>query len=136
MLANHILEGVHAGSETMLTPITEAVTHTAARGAAEIDLELFTFVERYATNNFRWDLILLFGNQPDSEFSAQEIADQLRRGVFATTKELDDLTYLRVLVRRYTPELTTYRLTKRTAVRRASVCLADLERPPVIPQSA
>lgn len=120
----------------MLMSITEAVPHTAARGAAEIDLELFTFVERYATNNFRWDLILLFGSQPDSELTTREIADQLHRGVFATIKELDDLTYLRVLVRHYTPERTTYRLTKRLNVRRTAIRLADLERPPVALQPA
>jgi hypothetical protein len=66
----------------------------------------------------------------------QEIAGQLRRGVFATTKELDDLTYLRVLVRRYTPQRTTYRLSKRAAVRRTAIRLADLERPLVVPQPA
>src|SRR4029079_2849795 len=98
----------------MLMTITEAVPHTAKRGAAEIDLELFTFVERFATNNVRWDLILLFGSDPDAELTSQEIAGHLRRGVVVTTKELDDLTYLRVLVRRYTPERTTYRLSKRS----------------------
>ncbi len=115
----------------MLMPILEAAPYSAPRGAAEIDLELFTFVERYATSNFRWDLILHFGNHPNAEFTARDIADRLRRGVFATTKELDDLTYLRVLVRRYTPERTTYRLTRRAPVRRTAMRLADLERPPV-----
>ncbi|MCC7164409.1 MAG: hypothetical protein IT331_18095 [Anaerolineae bacterium] len=110
-------------------PISDKGHNGAAHGAAEIDLELFTFVERYATTNFRWDLILLFGNQPDSELTAREIAQQLRRAVYPTTKELDDLTYLRVLVRHYTPERTTYRLTKRASVRRTAIRLADLERP-------
>lgn len=114
----------------MLIPIAEKVTHSPVRDAAEIDLELFTFVERYATTNFRWDLILLFGNQPDNELTSKEIAQQVRRGVYPTTKELDDLTYLRVLVRHYTPERTTYRLTKRANVRRTAIRLAHLERPP------
>lgn len=114
----------------MLMPITDAATsYTPSRGAAEIDLELFTFVERYATTNFRWDLILLFGNQPDAELTAHDVSQKLRRGVFATTKELDDLTYLRVLVRRYTPDRTTYRLSKRANVRHTAMRLADLERP-------
>jgi hypothetical protein len=109
-------------------PITEAATYSNRRGDAEIDLELFTFVERYATNNFRWDLILLFGSQPDSELTPQEIAQHLRRAIYPTTKELDDLTYLRVLVRSYTPERTTYRLTRRAGVRRTAIRLAGLER--------
>src|SRR5581483_1546338 len=95
-----------AGRMSMLMPITEPVTHAVARGASEIDLELFTFVERYATNLFRWDLILLFGKNPDAEWTSGEIAEKLHRGAFPTTKELDDLTYLRVLVRRYTPNRT------------------------------
>lgn len=120
----------------MLMPISDKGHNGAAHGAAEIDLELFTFVERYATTNFRWDLILLFGNQPDSELTAREIAQQLRRAVYPTTKELDDLTYLRVLVRHYTPERTTYRLTKRASVRRTAIRLADLERPKAAPEHA
>ena len=120
----------------MLMPIAEKVNHGVVRDTAEIDLELFTFVERYATTNFRWDLILLFGNQPDTELTSLEIAKQLRRGVYPTTKELDDLTYLRVLVRRYTPERTTYRLTKRATVRRTAIRLADLERPKALPKHA
>jgi hypothetical protein len=117
----------------MIMPTTEPVVHTAARGTAEIDLDLFTFVERYATNLFRWDLILMFGKNPDGDWTAPEIAAGLNRAVSATTKELDDLTYLHVLVRRYTPERTSYRLTKRANVRRAATRLAHFERAPSYP---
>jgi len=118
-------------------PITDtAPPHLTSPRVAEIDLELFTFVERYATNNFRWDLILLFGSHPDDELTSREIASQLHRGVFATTKELDDLTYLRVLVRRYTPERITYRLTKRLNLRRSATRLAALEHIPPTPHPA
>lgn len=117
----------------MLMPPTELVTHTVARGASEVDLELFTFVERYATNLFRWDLILLFGKNPETAWSPDEIAQRLHRGVFATTKELDDLTYLHVLVRRYTPQRTTYRLSKRATIRRAAIQLAAFETAPAYP---
>lgn len=110
----------------MLMSLTQTAP-PAGRGAAEIDLELFTFVERYATTNFRLDLILWFGRNPNAALTAREIAAQLRRNVMATTKELDDLTYLRVLVRRYTPERTTYRLTKRANMRLVAMRLADLE---------
>lgn len=106
------------------------------RSVAEIDLELFTFVERYATTNFRWDLILLFGNQPDTELTARQVSLSVRRGVITTTKELDDLTYLRVLVRRYTPERITYRLTKRLALRRSATRLAALDSPSPVLQVA
>lgn len=114
----------------MLMPLTQTVSPTP-RGAAEVDLELFTFVERYATTNFRLDLILWFGRNPNAALTSDEIAAQVRRKVIATTKELDDLTYLRVLVRHYTPERTTYRLTKRANVRHVAMRLADLEAPPL-----
>lgn len=111
----------------MLMPVTDGAGPLAARGPAEVDLELFAFVERYATNLLRWDLIMLFGRSPDSAWTAGEIATQLHRVVLATTKELDDLTYLHVLVRGYTPERTTYRLSKRANVRRAAMQLARLQ---------
>lgn len=120
----------------MLMPISEAVTFAGTRGTAEIDLELFTFVERYATTNFRWDLLLLFGNTPDTERTPQEVAEILRRNVGATTKELDDLAYLRLLVRRYTPERTTYRLTRRLNIRRSATRLANFESSPAMPPPA
>ena len=111
----------------MLMPLTEAATFSSAHGPAEIDLELFTFVERYATTLVRWDLILFFGKNPDTGWTPSEVANHLRRSVAVATKELDDLTYLRVLVRHYTPERTTYRLTRRATVRRAAIRLAQLD---------
>lgn len=92
--------------------------------SAEVDIELFTFVERYATTLIRWDLLLYFGKTPNARCTAPEIARHLRRGLYATTKELDDLTYLRVLSRRYTPEKTTYQLSRRATVRRSATRLA------------
>lgn len=95
---------------------------------AQVDIELFTFVERFATNLLRWDLLLHFGRAPDTSWTADEIARCLRRSLASIIKELDDLTYLRVLVRHYTPERTTYRLTRRSPLRRAVLRLADLSR--------
>ncbi|MBI4672887.1 MAG: hypothetical protein HY741_14630 [Chloroflexi bacterium] len=120
----------------MLMPMTEAAIHPTVHGAAEIDLELFTFVERYATTLFRWDLILFFGKHPDTEWTPAEVAQKVQRNVLVSTKELDDLTYLRLLVRRYTPERTTYRLSRRAAMRRAAVRLADLDGKPRYPNVA
>lgn len=117
---------------SMLMAVTEPAAQPAARGPAEIDLELFTFVERYATNLVRWDIVLFFGKNPETDWTAEEIAARLNRGRLATTKELDDLTYLRVLVRRYTPERTSYRLSKRASIRRSAMQLANLEfKPPL-----
>lgn len=111
----------------MLMSLTPTTAQPAIPRGAEVDLELFTFVERYATTNFRLDLILLFGRKPDTALTAQQVASELRRSLLATTKELDDLTYLQLLVRHYTPEETTYRLSRRANIREVTVRLAELE---------
>ncbi len=108
----------------MMTAITTTATMTTAPSLAEIDVELFTFVERYATNLVRWDLLLFFGSHPDSKATAAELSQQLKRSLKATTKELEDMTYLRLLTRRYTPEKVTYQLVRRRATRKAVTRLA------------
>lgn len=120
----------------MLMPMTETATFSSVHGPAEIDLELFTFVERYATTLMRWDLILFFGKHPDTGWTPAEVAERLHRSISVATKELDDLTYQRVLVRHYTPERTTYRLTRRASVRRAALRLAQLDDKPGYPALA
>lgn len=95
-------------------------------GAIEVDIDLFTFVERYVTSLFRWDLLLDFGKHPDVDHTAAEVARRVNRTARATLKELDDLTYLRVLTRRYTPERTTYRLSRRPYIRRSVTRLAQM----------
>ncbi len=64
---------------------------------AEIDIELLTFIERYATNLTRWDLLAFFGQNPSASGNASEIAQRIGRGSRVTQKELDDLAYLGVL---------------------------------------
>ncbi len=98
------------------------------RPAFEVDVELFTFVERYATNLMRWDLLLFFGSHPDLQITSAELARRLHRSHRATIKELDDLAYLRVLTRRYTPERVTFQLAPRGEARRTAIRLAEYAR--------
>jgi DNA-binding MarR family transcriptional regulator len=63
----------------------------------EIDVELLAFMERYATNLARWDLLVYFGQNPLTRDTAPEIARQLGRRPRIVQKELDDLTYLGIL---------------------------------------
>jgi hypothetical protein len=76
----------------------------------------------------RMDLLMFFGGNPEERITAADLARAVRRSLRATKKELDDLTYLRVLTRRYTPEKTTYQLTRRGGARRAVVRLAAYAR--------
>ncbi len=104
--------------------LTSTVPTNTAQKPNEVDVELFTVVERYATSLIRWDLLLFFGTHPKRSITAAELAEQMRRSVKATTKELDDLTYLRVLTRRYTPEKVTYQLARNGPARRTLTRLA------------
>ncbi len=104
-----------------LSPTTPA---SSLRKSAEVDIELFTFVERYATNLVRWDLLLFFGRHPRRAITPIELSHEVHRSLKATTKELDDLTYLHVLTRRYTPQKVTYRLTVKGTARRTVMRLA------------
>ncbi len=107
-----------------------AITPTAPTSTkpTEVDVELFTFVERYATSLIRWDLLLFFGTHPRRSITPAELAQEMHRSIKATTKELDDLTYLRVLTRHYTPEKVTYQLARNGPVRRAITRLAAYAR--------
>jgi hypothetical protein len=108
----------------MIMALTSTHPARPAKKSAEVDIELFTFVERYATNLVRWDLLLFFGKHPRRAVTPAELAQEVHRSLKATTKELDDLTYLHVLTRRYTPEKVTYRLTYRAPARRIVARLA------------
>ena len=112
----------------MKSPSTLHTSASSPQSLPEVDVELFSFVERYATNLVRWDLLLYFGGHPEAQMTAAELARRLRRTVRATTKELDDLTYLRILTRRYTPDQVTYALVGKGSARRTAIRLAAFAR--------
>lgn len=105
-----------------IAPILPVTSHLAP--AQEIDIELFTFIERYATNLARWDLFIFFGRRPTSQLSATEIAKQIGRAARSVQKELDDLVYLGILRAYRNNGNSQYGLTRTAATRRAIVRLA------------
>ncbi len=90
----------------------------------EIDVELLTFVERYATNLARWDLLLYFGQNPTRSDNAVGIARCVGRLPPSIQKELDDLAYLGILRTRANGEGKLYALTRAPHMRRAVLRLA------------
>ena len=112
----------------MVIPFAQPAPTSSPKSLPEVDIELFTFVERYATNLLRWDLLMFFGVNPERGMTVAELGRAVRRSLRATKKELDDLTYLRVLTRRYTPEKTTYHLARKGPARRAVMRLAAYAR--------
>ncbi len=93
--------------------------------SSEIDIELLTFIERYATNLARWDVLLFFGRNPGTRDNAYGIAKQLGRRPQSLSKELEDLAYLGVLHVHENGNGMTYQLARVPATRRAVIRLAQ-----------
>lgn len=90
----------------------------------EIDLELFTFIERYVTNLVRWDLLIFFGRHPAMHLEAPQVARRIGRSSRLVQKELDDLVYLGIVRVYRTDSQVQYGLTRSTATRRAVIRMA------------
>ncbi len=90
----------------------------------EIDIELLAFVERYATNLTRWDILILFGQNPLLSESAPSVARRLGRRTRALEKELEDLAYLGVLSAHFNGRGTVYELTGNPGIHRTLTRLA------------
>ena len=112
----------------MVMTLAGPAPSSSPKSLPELDIELFTFVERYATNPVRMDLLMFFGCDPEERITGANLAPAVRRTLRATKKELDDLTYLRILTRRYTSEKVTYQLTHRREARSAVMRLAAFVR--------
>lgn len=96
----------------------------------EIDVGLYAFIERYATNLARWDVLLFFGQNPSAHGNSSEIAGQIGRRHNTIQKELDDLAYLGILETEQIDNATHYALsrdlgTRRTAARMARTLLTN-----------
>lgn len=91
----------------------------------EIDVELLAFIERYATNLARWDLLAYFGRNPSACDTAHGIATEVRRRTRIVRKELDDLTFLGVLRAHENGNGMLYELARAPKTRRAIVRFAQ-----------
>ncbi len=93
--------------------------------SSEVDIELLTFIERYATNLARWDVLVFFGRNPAVSDNADGIAKRIGRRPQSLAKELDDLTFLGVLRSHSNGNGTTYQLARVPSTRRAVARLAQ-----------
>ncbi len=99
-------------------------TTFGSASSQEIDVELFAFIERYATNLARWDLLLYFGQNPNRRDQASDIAGRIGRKLASIQKELDDLTYLGVVHAEREDGTTQYSLSHDVNTRRAAIRMA------------
>lgn len=102
----------------------ESDNPVSVKPTQKIDLELFTFIERYATNLARWDLLVYFGSHPTAREYALTIAERVGRNPGMVQQELDDLVYLGILSARRNGNGLRYGLVRSPATRRAVVRLA------------
>ncbi|NIT61470.1 MAG: hypothetical protein GWN00_36280 [Aliifodinibius sp.] len=83
----------------------------------EIDLGLLVFIERYATNLLKWDLLTFFGNHPEEKFNVEEVAKRIGRSYKAIRSELGDLAILELLHKSSENGQPVYQLTYDSVLR-------------------
>ncbi len=104
--------------------IDQRPVQTIEMRAHEVDIELLTFVERYATNLAKWDLLVYFGRNPSAQEDALGIARQVGRRLAIVEKELNDLVYLGILHTRNRGNGMLYELARLPSTRRTVMRLA------------
>lgn len=83
----------------------------------EIDLGLLVFIERYATNLLKWDLLTFFGNHPEEKIDAAEVEKRVGRSYKAIRSELGDLAILELLHKSNENGQPVYQLTRDSVLR-------------------
>jgi len=63
----------------------------------EVDVDLLVFIERYASDLLKWDIISFFAQNPDLYDTADNIAQHVGRNPRAVRPELGDLVILGIL---------------------------------------
>jgi hypothetical protein len=92
----------------------------------EVDVDFLVFVERYATDLLKWDILTLFGHQPDFYGSTAEIAAQIGRSSLSIRPELGDLVLLGILEQtQATDGQTVFNLTAEPQIRRITLKFAN-----------
>jgi hypothetical protein len=92
----------------------------------EVDVDFLVFVERYATDLLKWDILTFFGHYPDFCGSTSQIAGQIGRTPLSIRPELGDLALLGILEQDHaTGNQILYRLTAEPHLRRITLKFAS-----------
>lgn len=92
----------------------------------EIDVAFLVFVERYATDLVKWDILAFFAHHPTVCASAVIISQYLGRSLPSIRPELGDLVLLGILEQLPSPdEQPLYRLTQEPNLRRMTLKFAN-----------
>jgi len=60
----------------------------------EVDVDFLVFVERYASDLLKWDILTFFAYHPNFRVSATKVASHIGRSVHSVRPELGDLAML------------------------------------------
>ena len=92
----------------------------------EIDVGFLVFVQRYATDLLKWDILTFFAHNPTFRGSLSQLAQQLRRSPHALQPEIGDLVLVGILTQTPTPDSkTVYQLTEQPHLRQMTLKFAD-----------
>ena len=92
----------------------------------EVDVEFLVFVERYATDLLKWDILTFFADNPNIQVTASDIAQRIGRTTDSVRLELGDLVLLDILNPiRVSDDLVIYQLTKDTYLRTMILKFSD-----------
>lgn len=92
----------------------------------EVDVDFLVFVERYATDLLKWDILTLFARNPSFSAPAAQIAQQIGRNTYLVQPELGDLALLGILEQIPGPgDQMLYQLTPKPHLRRVILKFAD-----------
>jgi hypothetical protein len=97
----------------------------------EVDVGFLVFIQRYATELLKWDILTFFARHPNFSGSVSHIAQDLGRSTHTIQPELGDLTLLGILERQQTADhQVLYQLTKESYLRRMILKFANQLSPP------
>jgi hypothetical protein len=107
-------------------PREEATTllQTSNAPGKEVDIELLVFVERYANDLLKWDLISFFAHNPDLCGTAEKVARGVGRDPRVVRSELGDLAMLGVLELDNLNGVRAYSLTQHPDLRKLALKFA------------
>ncbi|MCB0208731.1 MAG: hypothetical protein KDJ52_05360 [Anaerolineae bacterium] len=93
----------------------------------EVDVDFLVFVERYATDLLKWDILTLFGQNPNIKASLSKIAQSVGRSVTSVRPEVGDLTLVGILEQTPSPhrDEALFQLTQSPQFRRLVIKFAE-----------
>ncbi len=92
----------------------------------EVDVEFLVFVQRYATDLLKWDILSFFAHHPDVRIPVHQLSQKIGRSPHSILPELGDLKILGVLEQIRLPNnQILYQLTRKSDLRKMALKFAD-----------